>query len=304
MKLTGKRKIDETPAALHDAMETFGGEKLARAEKVVDWSEPADFPRPQTFDEGKDVIESILALSNPIHRVKEIHARAEELKAGVEMIDQVGAFREKWGVAYTELRTFATQLRAVEHLLAPEGDAGRFLADYQTARAGARFAETDVWKQIQGTKACANLEVQTLLEQWRGEARQMIQDALDRLPEDLQRQNLDEDLAKELAAPLDSFAAALDSETDPARAAALPARARRLVDALAAAIHHEVQKLSFRPSTVGSPQLPPPRETRHLRLSDVAAVRRIKTESEWEALAKKLDDRMRALLKEYEVELD
>lgn len=302
MKLTGKRKIDETPAALHEVMETFGREKLARAEKVIDWAEPAGLPRPAAFDEGKDAIESVLALSNPVHRVKEIHARAEDLKRGVESIDQVATFREKWGTAFTDLKTFAGQLRAIEHLLTAGGAAERFLAEYETARSGARFTETDVWKQIQGAKASAGLELQTLLSVWQDEARQILEDATDRLPEDLKQQLLEEELAKEMAAPLDSFVAALDSETDPARVAALPARARRLVDELGAAIRREVAKRAPKPP--GESQPPPPRETRHVRFSDVATVRRVRTEAEWDALAKKLDERVRALLKEFEVELE
>src|SRR5690606_10910245 len=59
MKLTGQRKIDETPAALHEVMEEFGCEKLARAERVIDWAEPADLPRPGAIAQGKDAIESI-----------------------------------------------------------------------------------------------------------------------------------------------------------------------------------------------------------------------------------------------------
>ncbi|MGH6952583.1 MAG: BREX system P-loop protein BrxC, partial [Alphaproteobacteria bacterium] len=70
MKLTGKRKIDETPAALHEAMEAFGRDKLARAEKVIDWADPAGLPRPKAFDEGKEALEGVLALTNPLHRVK------------------------------------------------------------------------------------------------------------------------------------------------------------------------------------------------------------------------------------------
>jgi hypothetical protein len=298
MKLTGKRKIDETPAALHEMMEAFGREKLARAEKVIDWAEPAGLPRPAAFDEGKDAIETVLALSNPVHRVKEIHARAEDLKRGVESIDQVGAFREKWGTAFTELKTFASQLRAVEHLLTADG------AEYETARSGARFAETDVWKQIQGAKASASLELQTLLSAWRDDARQIVEDALDRLPADLKQQILEEELAKEMAAPLDAFVAALDVETDPARVAALPARARRLVDELGIAIRREVAKRAPKPTCGGSQPPPPPRETRHVRFSDVATVRRVRTEAEWDALLKKLDERVRALLKEFEVEFD
>jgi hypothetical protein len=304
MKLTGQRKIDETPAALYEVMEELGSDRLARAEKVMDWAEPANFPLPAAFDEGKEALERILALSNPVHRVTEVHTSAEDLKRGIESIDQIAAFREKWGAAFSELRTVATQLRAIEHLLAAGGAIERFVAEYETARSGARFAEKDVWKQLQTAKANADLELQTLLSSWRDEARRIVRDALDRLAEDLRQEHLDEALAKEMTRPLEMFVAGLDSETDPARAASLPARARRLVDELGTAIRREAQKRAPKPPTGESEPPAPSRETRRVRFSDVATVRRVRTEFEWDALVKKLDERVRALLKEYEVELD
>lgn len=304
MKLTGKRKIDETPAALHEAMEAFGRDKLARAGKVIDWTDPAGLPRPKAFDEGKEALESVLSLANPMHRVKEIHARADDLRRGVGSIDQLATFREKWGTAFTELKSFATELRGIEHLLPSGGTIQSFLGEYESARAGARFAETEIWKAIQGARAAAALELQTLLASWRDEARQIIEDALDRLPRDLKQQLLAEELAKEMAAPLSAFVAALDAETHPARVAALPARAHRLVDELGTAIQREVQKRAPE-STIGESQPPPPlRETRHVRISDITTVRRVRTKPEWDALLKRLDERVLALLEEFDVELD
>lgn len=305
MKLTGKRKIDETPAALHELMEAFGREKLARVDKIIDWAEPAGFPCPVAFEDGKDAIESVLAMANPVHRVKEIHARAEDLKRGVETIDQVANFREKWGAAFTDLKTFANQLRAIEHRLTDGGAAERFLADYMTARSGARFAEPDVWKQLQTAKANADLELQSLLSAWRDEARQVVNNALGRLPADLDQHDLDQSLTKELAVPLETFATSLDTETDPARVAALPDRARRLVDTLADAIRREAEKHAPKQGNPEPPQPPKPRrDTRHVRFSDIATVRHIQTEAEWQALLDKLDARVRTLLKDFEVELD
>ncbi len=304
MKLTGKRKIDETPAALHEAMETYGREKLARAEKVVDWAEPAGLPRPKAFDEGKETLETILALMNPVHRVKEIHARAEDLNLGVDAIGQLCTFREKWAKAFTEQRDFATQLRAIEHMLLADGSIRGFLAEYETARAGARFAEPEVWKTIQAAKARAALDLQSLLVAWRDEAERIVEEALDRLPEDLRQRLLDEQLAKEMAAPLDAFVASLETETEPARVSALPLRARRLVDELGAALRKEVEKRAPKPQAGEVKPPEPAREMRHVRFSDVATVRRIRTEAEWEALLKKLDERVRALLRDFEVELD
>jgi hypothetical protein len=89
--------------------------------------------------------------------------------------------------------------------------------------------------------------VQTLLSTWRDEAQQIAKNALDRLPLELKQSHLDSKLAAEMAVPLNAFAATLNAEIDPARVAALPARARRLIDDLSAAIRAEVQKQSPRP---------------------------------------------------------
>lgn len=302
MKLTGKRKIDETPAALHEAMETFAHEVLARAEKVVDWAEPAGFPRPTAFDEGKEALESVLALANPMHRVKEIHARAEDLKRGVEAIEQLAVFREKWSAAFTDLKSLAVQLRAIEHLLPADGRSRAFLGEYETAQNWTRFAEPEIWKGIQGAKAAAELELQSLLEAWREEARQIAQGALDRLPGELRERQLEEALAKELAAPLEGFVAAVDRETEPPQVAALPARAQRLVSQLGEALRRAVEKRTP-PREAGEPPRPV-REVRAVRFSDVATVRRLRNVADWEAVQRKLDERVRSLLRDFEVELD
>ncbi|HXG33320.1 MAG TPA: BREX system P-loop protein BrxC [Bryobacteraceae bacterium] len=302
MKLTGKRKIDETPAALHEAMETFGREVLARAEKVLDWAEPAGFPRPAAFDEGKEVLEGVLALTAPVHRVKEIHARAEDLKRGVEAIDQLSAFREKWGAAFTDLRNLAGQLRAIEHLLPPEGSCHSFLGEYQAAQSCARFAEPEIWKGIQGAKAGAELELQSLLDAWRQEAHQIARGALERLPDDLRREQFPEELGNKLAAVLEAFIAALDRETEPARVAALPARAQSLVSQLRDALRREIEKRI--PPLEPGERPRPAREVRAVRLSDVATVRRVRTVEEWEGVQRKLDERVRTLLRDFDVELE
>ena len=85
-------------------------------------------------------------------------------------------------------------------------------------------------------------------------ARQIVEDALKRLPTELKQQCLEEELAKEMAAPLEAFAGALDAETEPARVAALAARARRLVDELGAAIQGEVEKRAQSAATEVSPR--------------------------------------------------
>ncbi len=301
MKLTGKRKIDETPAALHEAMETLGREKLDKAEKVRDWADAVGFPTPATFAQGWEALKDILALTHPVHRVKEIQTRAEELKRGVEVIDQLVTFREKWGAGFAEVKALAGQLRAVEHLLPTEGPIRGFLDEYEAAHRDGRFLEAEVWKKVQSSKAAAALELNSLLASWRAEARGIVEEAKARLPQDLKANGLDEGLAQRLAAPLDEFAAGLDAETEPARVAALPQRARKLVGTLGEAIRKEVERRTPPPPDA---QPMAARAVRTVRLSDVTTLRRVRTEAEWEEILKKLDERVRELLRSYDVEIE
>jgi hypothetical protein len=301
IKLTGKRKIDETPAALHEAMETFGQEKLEKAEKVRDWADAAGLPLPPAFAQGQEALDNILALTNPVHRVKEIQTRAEELTRGVEVIDHLVTFREKWRQAYVEVKTLADQLQIVEHLLPPKGAIREFLDAYEAARKDARFLEPDVWKKVQSSKAAAALDLTSHLSAWRDEARRIVEEAKAWLPQDLTARGLDEGLSTALTAPLDEFVAGLDEETEPARVAALPERARQLVRRLGEAILKEVEKRT--PPPAGE-KAKPARAVRTVRLSDVATLRRVRTEQEWEEILKKLDERVRDLLRDHDVEIE
>ncbi|WP_447972352.1 BREX system P-loop protein BrxC [Nitrospira sp. Kam-Ns4a] len=301
MKLTGRRKIDETPAALHEAMEIFGREKLGKAEKVRDWADAVGLPRPSTFAQGQEALENILALTNPVHRVQEIQTRAEELRRGVEVIDQLVAFREKWGAAYMEVKALAEQLRAVEHLLPSEGAIREFLDGYEAARKDARLLEQDVWKKVLSSKVTAALDLNSHLSTWREEARGIVAQAKARLPQDLEAKGLKTGLAGTHVRSLDEFVARLDEETEPARVAALPQRARKLVGMLGEAILNEIEKRTP-PPVDEKPK--PRRAVRTIRLSDVATLRLVRTEAEWEEILKKLDARVRELLRDHDVEIE
>lgn len=303
IKLTGKRKIDETPVALHEAMQAFGAESLAQADRVQEWSEAAGYPLPAAFTEGRETLRSILALTNPVHRVKEVHARADDLTQGIAAIEQVAGFHEKWRAAFAGVKQLAGELRAIEHLLPDSGPIRRFIEEYEAAREGARFAETDVWKSVQAAKAAAALELETFLQTRRQEAREIVAAALERLPSELRQRSLPEGLAKEMAAPLETFIAGLDGERDPVRLAALPDRARRLVIELGNAIRRETDKQVKEPTSARSPAQGS-RAIRRVRFSDIATVRQVRNEEEWKEVLKKLDDRVRVLLRDFDVELD
>ena len=252
----------------------------------------------------------MLDLTNPVHRVNEIHSSQSTLQSGFEAIEQHAAFRKQSGLLFKELSELVKRLEAVEHRVNPPCAIASILTDYRAATSASSFADKNVWNSLQSHKNQALLELTPLLDGWRAEARTTITQALDRLPNDLSERNLDAALQPTLSEPLVQLRDSLDAATMPAQVAAFPDRARQLVRNLGQRIAEEVakkQRAEHKPdgkSGGKTPPAPPPRQVRFVRATEVASVTRVSTEEEWEQFSKKLDQRVRQLLAEgYDVEM-
>ena len=290
MKLTGKRKIDETPAALSAELETFGSDLLDKADKTALWAAPAGMPQPAPFRDGRESFAKILALTNPVHRVTEIHAGKDVLEGYAGAIRALAAFVEKWGKAFTEMRDFVATLEAVEHHLPADGNTAAFLKNWRTVACGASVADGSVWKSLQNGKAGAGLELEAALAAWRDEAREIAQVALDHLPADLAAHDLAvEEHRETLAAPLVGFLTLLDLESVPVKVKNLPDRARVLVRNL----DEVIRRLAEKQTPPIEPPPDQPRPVRRLRVSDFVTSSRIHDATQWAAIRDTLDQAVR-----------
>jgi hypothetical protein len=231
------------------------------------------------------------------------------LQSGFEAIGQHAAFQKQSGQLFKELTDLVKRLEAVEHRVDPPCAIASILTDYRAAASAASFADKDVWNSLQTHKNQALLELTPLLDGWRGEARTILDQALERLPNDLSERNLDGALYSSLSEPLVQLRDSLDAATMPAQVAAFPDRARQLVHNLAQGITEEVakkQRAEHKPDGKTSGKTPPtpPRQVRVVRAADLVLVTRVSTEQEWEGLKTKLDQRVRQLLAEgFDVEI-
>ncbi len=302
IRLTRSRKIDETPAALSETAASAAGAILGKAEGVHLWADGSRMPLPESFTDGEDAWRQVEKLANPVQRVREVHTTRETLAAGWEAIEAHAAFQEQNGVQFTELTAMIGELTAIEHLCEASGCICSFLQEYRTVQASARFAEREVWRRLQGCKAQAALELTLLLDRWRSDARGRLEEAVGRLPSELAERGLDASLEAELARPLEDLLAELEGTNVPARVAAFAERAAQLIRALGARIAEAARKKEDA-GKAGTPT-GPKKEIRQVRPSDVATVTRVTTDSEWEGLRNKLDQRVRQLLDEgFEVEI-
>lgn len=291
MKLAKKRGIDETPAALSDAAGGLAAGILGKADTVNLWSSASGLPLPKSFTEGEEAWRKVAALSNPVHRVNEIHSSAALLQSGYEMIETYTEFHTKNGALFTGMSRLVGDLQAISHLVDEDNIINMFINAFGTARDSASFADSETWKQLHGLKAQAELELASLGAQWKAQARQQAEQALQRLPGDLAQRELDPALAAPLGKPLTEFLNGLDAVTLPAKMANLPQRAAQLVNQLGQAIAEEVRKKQKK-------ETKPPRNVRRLRINEVDTVTRVTSEPEWDALRTKLDAHVKRLLSE------
>jgi len=267
IKLTGNRKVEETPAAIAEKVDAFCKDILEQAERIALWAEPAGLPLPENFVNGRDVFGKILALKNPSHLVNEIHLHKDKLEAFAHAIRSLSSFVTTWGKAYTEVRSLAASVGAVEHRLSPDGKCKSFLKNWQAAVEQGKTADEHTIKDLKNAKALAELELQKQLTLWREEAEKTAETALAQLPEELKAAGLG-DIQETLAISLNNFLAGLELETDVARVASLPERATRLVS--------ELKK-----------------PVKRVRVAELASTVRIENETQWNLVRDKLDQTVR-----------
>ena len=292
IKLTGRKKLDETPAAVSAEMEAFANELLAKAAKVALWAEPAELPLSSGFVEGREVFEKILALTNPVHRVGEIAATKDKLEGFTAAIRSFDAFVEKSKKPFTEMRQFATTLGALDYRLPNGGECAAFLGQWKSASEAASVTTPEVWKSLVNSRAVADHELLKLQTEWKTDAKTKVQEALTGLPQALADAGLPTaELQETLSTPLQSFLTALESEREPARVAALPDRATRLVNELEAAIAREVTQRAPKPPPPepGGPEPKPAKPVKRVRVVDVVKSVRIHDEAQWNVIRDRLD---------------
>lgn len=288
IKLTGNRKIDETPSAIFEKVGPFCTTILDQAARTALWAEPAGMPLPLLFVEGRDVYGKILALKNPTHVVNAIHAHKDKLESYAHAIGTLSAFVTTWGKAYTEIRGQAASLGLVEHRLPPAGKCLAFLKNWQGAVEQGLVTDENTIKDLKNSKAQAEQELQKLLDVWREEATRPVATALENLPAVLASAGLSA-MQETFAVSLNTFLAGLDKETDVARVASLPERAARLVSELTMAIMVEEGKRAPQPGERQIPKKP----VKQVRVAELVKTVRIENEAQWNLVRDRLDQSVR-----------
>ena len=188
------------------------------------------------------------------------------------------------------MRQFAATLRALDYRLPSGGECSAFVGQWKSAIEAANVTAPETWKNLVNSRAVADHELLKLQTEWRTDAKMKVQDALTGLPQALADAGLPAaEVQETLSTPLQIFLTALDSEREPARVAALPDRATRLVNELEGAITREVTQRAPKPQPPEPSESKPTKPVKRVRVVDVVKSVRIHDEAQWNVIRDRLD---------------
>jgi hypothetical protein len=284
IRLTGRRKIDEVPAALASEIEGTAKQLAEQASRAALWAEVATLPLPAEFRDAKDLYDKILKLTNPVQRVREIHASCALLEPSAEVIRRAAAFTDKWGKSFTDMRDFAATVNSIEYHLPPVGAAKNFLKNWEAACGNASVIEDQVWKDLQNSKAGAQVELESQKAKWCESAREIAQREIDKLPDDLASCGIDDpQFQTELTGGIEAFRDGLANESSITRAPLLPDMARTKVQEIETSIRarkEELARAAVGPESAGGSSKKPKR----VRLAELGNRQVVASVEQWNKL--------------------
>lgn len=279
ISLTKQRKIDETPAALAEVAGQFAAALLEQIRDLNHWQNTTSLPLVNVIAEATEGLGRIRALTNPMHRVKEVADQADKLPAYQKAVQEAAVFVEKYGPAFIGTREFATFLSGIIYRLPAQGAAATFHHNWQVAMNQAAITDLTAWKGLQNDKAAAEIELQQVLSGWRDTARATAQSALDELPDLLSKYNVaddDRDKIQDAVLRLQAFILELEAMTEHTYLAAAQSRGDRYVQELRAQLE------TLKPT----PPQPQPgkkeKEAVFMRLADFVPSGKIEKLEQWQ----------------------
>ena len=292
IKLTGNRKIDETSAALSESFESMAKELLEKADKAMYWAKAARFPLSESFTEAFEFFDKLFKLSHPNHRIKFLYDANGKIVEGYRnAIHDTDSFIRKWGTSYTEARVFTDSLTPVKYRLPQKSASVKFLTAFKDALAGKTLLDTQVWRDIEGLKVSATLELEKLSIECSEDARNTIQAAFAAVPENIDRSALPIDNLTELLDTIEQGGSGFE-------ALSFPEQAGYRVKQLEEAVRREMDKERREGGKKSGKKRVP------LKISEAAGIELIQNDNDIEVMQNNLKKAIKEKLDNgYEVEI-
>ena len=288
IKLTGNRKIDETPSDITVASVKYLTDVKKKGDDAQIWAKAANFPLPEFFKAGMESMETLLNLTNPVHHVKEWEAKSPTIEEELNTVLDIHIFYGTWGETFKETRELYNMLQSIHYKIPKENIIHHFLDNFITAQKDATIHKKDVWQTLQDNKAHVLTEVESLKRAWRQTATEALTPLKNRIEEEKSTGLLRAEEITSFEAALHSMASEIEEEFDLIKIALLPDSIR---DRVREQIIRLEQLIKGKDTGGGGGGV---KQIKKIKL--IPSPRRIKTLTEWNGLKKDLDAQINAAL--------
>ena len=286
IKLTGNRKIDETPSDITVASVKYLTDVKKKGDDAQIWAKAANFPLPESFKAGMESMETLLGLTNPIHHVKEWEAKSPTIEEELNTVLDVHAFYGTWGETFKETRELYNTLQSIQYKIPKENIIHHFLDNFTTAQKDATIHKKDVWQTLQDNKAHVLTEVESLKRAWRQAATEALPPLKNRIDEEKATGLLTAEEITPFEGALQNMASEIEEESDLIKIALLP-------DSIRDRVKEQISRIDqlIRSKDTGGGGA---KQIKKIKL--IPSPRRIKSLTEWNGLKKDLDAQINAAL--------
>ncbi|HRR41265.1 MAG TPA: hypothetical protein P5244_08550 [Syntrophales bacterium] len=222
IKLTGNRKIDETPSDITTAAVKYLQDVKKKGDDARIWANAANFPLPDFFTAGMESIETLLNLTNPVHHVKEWEAKSPTIEDELNEILAVHTFYGKHAEPFKGIREHYISLKSIQYKVPKDNVIHHFLKNYATAEQDKTIHRKDVWQTLQDNKAHVLTEVEALKRIWKQSAKEALISLKNAIEEAKATGFLSEQEISPFETAHNSMAIEIDEETDLIKIALLP----------------------------------------------------------------------------------
>ncbi|MDO9541944.1 MAG: hypothetical protein Q7J98_06435, partial [Kiritimatiellia bacterium] len=296
IKLTGNRKIDETPSDIATASVKYLTEVKKKGDDAQIWAKAANFPLPEFFTAGMETIGTLLSLTNPAQHVKEWEAKSPSIEDELSEILAVHTFYGNNADLFKGLREHYISLQSIQYKIPKDNVIHHFLNNYITADKDATIHKKEVWQTLQDNKAHVLTEVEALKRLWRQRTTESLIPLKNRIEQEKTTGLLTAEEIAHFEIASQKMATEIEDESDLIKIALLP---DSISDRVKNLIAHLEQLIKSKDTGGGGDG---PILIKKIKL--FPSPRRIKTLTEWAGLKKDLDDKINAALDQgNEVEL-
>jgi len=304
IRLTGSRKIDETPSDITVAGQNYLNSIKTKGDAAQIWANAADFPLPEAFQSGMESIKTLLGLTSPTHHVGGWEARSETIENEMKTILDVHAFYTKGGNDFKEVRELFVALQDMKTKIPSGKIIHHFLDNFSSAQTDASIHHPDNWKRLQDNQAHVLTEVEELKRGWKQDAESAIQPLEDRITEMMSSGRLTSPESEPFQSAIQEMISEIHAVDKLNTAVWLPENIQNKVTTQIKQLEQLVRSKipDPEPDPEHEPDLPPIIPIKRIRL--IVTPRKIRSLSEWEELKQDMDNQIKMALNQgNEVEL-